>query len=29
MRAQQQALIASGVDATRIHTEVFGSGGLE
>ena len=29
MRAQQQALIASGVDAARIHTEVFGSGGLE
>jgi nitric oxide dioxygenase len=29
MRAQCEALAASGVEATRIHTEVFGSGAVE
>lgn len=28
MRAQRDALIARGVDASRIHTEIFGSGTL-
>ncbi|WP_126877865.1 NO-inducible flavohemoprotein [Paraburkholderia kururiensis] len=29
MREQRDALVALGVDASRIHTEVFGSGALE
>jgi nitric oxide dioxygenase len=29
MRAQRDALIALGVEPTRIHTEVFGSGAVE
>ena len=27
MQAQQQALLALGVDAARIHAEAFGTGG--
>ncbi|WP_321815981.1 MULTISPECIES: NO-inducible flavohemoprotein [unclassified Paraburkholderia] len=29
MRAQREALVARGVDAARIHTEIFGSGMLD
>ncbi|WP_321840635.1 NO-inducible flavohemoprotein [Paraburkholderia bannensis] len=29
MRAQREALVARGVDASRIHTEIFGSGMLD
>ncbi len=29
MRAQREALVARGVDASRIHTEIFGSGTLD